>query len=119
MRLPLIVTLLLLASLAGAAVTNNNISADKLNSAPSAISVTSTEQTFTFSKTAGTQPRLIMIVADQDIGWSDVTSSYANKVPISSGRSFTFKLNEDSKVYYIQASSTTANVHVYVLDAAP
>ncbi len=117
MRRIAILMLLLLAVSASAVVTNNNFDASRINSNNSAVSVTSTEQTFTFTKIAGSQPRYIIVIADQDIGWSDVTGTYANKFPIAGARSWTFKFSEDSKVYYVQAASTTASVHVYVLDA--
>lgn len=110
---------LILASLASAAhaVAAATYDVTIVNTVPQpAFSLTSTETTVTFTD-APSRVYYVQVVCDQAWGWADTTTTFANKFPVPANQAYTFKVDHTTTLY-IQASTTTGNMHVSVLSSA-
>lgn len=118
MRILASLLLCLLVS-AGFAATTIDVSLVNSNTATTSFSLTSTEAPITFTKNDDGRSVVVVVTVDQAWGWSSATGAFGTKFPLVAGQSWTFKMTEASKTYYLQASSTTGTLHVYVLDSVP
>lgn len=119
MRL-LYIALLALATLAplqGAATATYDITAYPQVAIGGGFSLTSTEATITLTKGSVPAARIVQITCDQPWGIATATGAYATKQPLIANQSYTFVDSDDSRTFYVQASSATGTIRVSVLDS--